>query len=147
LEIYEELERKLKHSIKDKGAITVSEIWGVFKAQFLALNESKHETIVDLGVQSELYLGSEFSPPCYYFAFHYEIEYEEDGERYQGYELVYCEFDLSGSSLVNGLSNQTLDLWLNEYSQKQILKEIESWNIFKLFENSTFELNVYGTEV
>ncbi len=147
MEIYEELEGKLKHSIAEKRASTVSEIWSVFKAQFIALNENKHESIVDLGLQSELYLGSEFAPPCYYFAFHYQIEFEEDGEIYQGYELVYCEFDLTGSSLLDSLSNQVLDLWLNEYSQKQILENIESWDIFKLLENSKLELNVYGTEV
>lgn len=145
--MHQVIESRLSSAINRSDASSIGAIWDVFKTEFSNLSTEEGTDIVDLGIQAELYEGSEFGPPCFYFAFHYQIESEEEGEKCSHYELVYCEFDLSDNNALNEIENAVLDLWLSEYEEGGIFKRIEEWGAFKSLRNELPKLNVYGTEV
>lgn len=145
--MYSILENRLKNSITNKNLSLVSDVWEAFKAEFSKFNSEAYPQVLDLGVQSELYSGSEYGPPCYYFAFYYQIKTVEDGEEYTHYELVYCEFDLSNQNVVPEIKDWAINLWLSEEDETNLFKQIEESNPFELFKNETPLLNIYGTEM
>jgi len=137
------LENRLKNAITGKGISLISDVWEVFKSEFSILKGEEHPQIVDLGIQSELYSGSEFGPACYYFAFYYQIKTVE----YTHYELVYCEFDLSSQKVLPKIENWAIDIWLSEFDETELFKQVEDSYPFELFKQKSPLLNVYGTEV
>jgi hypothetical protein len=145
--MYKILEQRLNNELKTTEDLSVEDIWLIFKKQFTKLKDEKHSEITDLGIQSELYLGSDYGPPCFYFAFHYKIETKEENQTYSHYELLYCEFDLTNCGSLENLENTSIDLWLSEHDELTIFNKIDEWEIFKLFKDKTLKLNLYGTEV
>lgn len=127
--MYEELVHRLTSAIEKSGVSSIVDIWEVFKVEFSKLKSENNSRIKDLGIQTELDEGSVYSSPCFYYAFHYRLEYVEDGEVYSHYELVYCEFDLATSDVLDKFQKAALDLWLNEYDEKSIFSKIESWEV------------------
>ncbi|WP_144391785.1 hypothetical protein [Pleionea sediminis] len=145
--MYKLLESRLSSAINKNGASSVGEVWEVFKVEFSKLRAEDNPKIADLGIQTELYQGSEYGSPCFYFAFHYQVEMEEEGESYSHYELVFCEFDLTHNNTLDEIKNSALDLWLGKYEERLIFTKIEEWSAFKSLRNEALKLNVYGTQV
>lgn len=146
LNLYPNLESKLSTGINRGSAKAVIDIWQNFKSVFEASDLVSNPNVRDFGIQAELYLGSQNSPPCFYFAMQYQLTYMEDDEEYAHYEHVYCEFDLSGHDL-SKLNDNCLELWCYEYNLEQMFGKIENWETFQKFKNKTLSHKVYGTEV
>jgi hypothetical protein len=137
----------LKSTVVENKPETIEDIWRCFEKVYAQISIDRPKSLTDLGIQAELYLGSEDSPASFYFALHYRVEFEEDGEEYSFYELVYCDFDISNIPQLKGFNEDSIDVCEIDYSVKQALNEIYNWWAFDKLKEHTLALNIWSTEV
>ncbi|MGB2739994.1 MAG: hypothetical protein WBC60_05490 [Cognaticolwellia sp.] len=147
MNLHPQFEKQIRNEIAKNDPSTVGEVWDCFKTVFNVINVERPDSLIDFGIQAEVFHGSENSKPSFYFALHYRVSAMEDGEEYSFYELVYCDFDLSEVLESVALKEESIDVCEVDCSISALFSKIENWPAFSKLKNLVLPLAVYSDEV
>ncbi|GAA0860194.1 hypothetical protein [Aliiglaciecola litoralis] len=147
MNLYPQLASSLENALDKHDVISIGDAWMVFREQYLELKKHKPKTMADLGIQAELFIDNSRDLKQFYFAFHYRVKCKLEGEVYEFYELVYCEFDVKNAAPALLKTGDAIEAWESFTSFKGAVKRVDEWEVLRQFKDLQTTYKVYGTEV